>query len=83
MVYKVFNKNGSCGYVTRVDKSSIKHDIMTNQHPQELAPEIQQKNCISQLLENLKVYFSFKGITWGSDLAHMQLKSKFLGNRYV
>ena len=40
MVYKFFNKNYSGRYVTRVDKSAIKSEIMTSQHPQNLALDI-------------------------------------------
>ena len=40
MVYTFFNKNSSGHYVTRVDKSAIKSEIMTSQHPQNLALDI-------------------------------------------
>ena len=60
------NKNCSVGSIARVDKYAIKSEIMTNQHPQDLGSDIQQKNYISQLLESLKnVRFTFLKTLFG------------------
>ena len=43
MVYKVLNKNCSGGYVTRVDKSAIKSEIMTNQYFRTSLPKFSRR----------------------------------------
>ena len=64
MVYKTFDKKTSGGVT--------KSEILSNQQlPEELHKSIIRK------FEKQKVHSSFIDNSWGADLAHMQVISKF------
>ena len=64
MVYKFFHKKTSGG--------TVKNEIISNK---ELAEELHKP--IIRKSEKRKVHSPFLDNTWGVDLAHMQLISKF------
>ena len=71
MVYKLFDKKTKGSGVTLANKSAIK-SIPQNE---ELAEELHKP--IIRKFKKKKVYSAFKDNIWASDLADMQLISKF------
>ena len=72
MVYKFFDKKSSGSGVTILANKSAVKSIPQNE---QLAEELHQP--IIKKFKKRKVYSAFKDYTWASDLADMQLISKF------
>ena len=72
MVYTFFDNKTSGGSATLANKSAIKNENISNK---ELAKELHKP--IIRKFNKSKVQSPFTDIIWGTDLADMQLISKF------
>ena len=73
MIYSFFDKKSSVDAVTRANNSAMKSEIISNQESAEKFHE-----SIIRKFEKRKVYSSFKDNIWGTDIAEMQLISKYM-----
>ena len=72
MVYRFFYKKSADA---NISSGAVKSEIIPSEHPLDLTEELHKP--ITRQFEKRKVYSSFKDIIWGTDLADMQLISKF------